>query len=71
MNIKDIGKAIKQRRSLLKISQKSLAEIARISVHALSDIESGKGNPTINSLNKLLDAVGMELLAAIRAEKKD
>ncbi len=71
MNIRDIGRAIRQRRILLKVSQKALGEISEVSVHALSNIESGKGNPTVKSLNQILNALGMELKADIRTGKKD
>jgi transcriptional regulator with XRE-family HTH domain len=70
MNIKDIGRAIRQRRILLKVSQKALGEISGVSVHALSNIESGKGNPTVKSLNQILDALGMELKTDVRIEKR-
>lgn len=71
MNIRDIGRAIRQRRILLKVSQKALGEISEVSVHALSNIESGKGNPTVKSLSQILNALGMELKADIRTGKKD
>ena len=61
MNIDAIGQAIKKRRVMLKVSQQSLSEISGISVHALSDIESGKGNPTIKSLNRVLEVLGLKL----------
>jgi transcriptional regulator with XRE-family HTH domain len=61
MNTEAIGDTIKQRRIQLAVDQKSLSEICGISVHALSNIESGKGNPTITSLNLVLGALGMEL----------
>jgi transcriptional regulator with XRE-family HTH domain len=65
MNATEIGDAIKRRRGLLKVDQKALSEICGISVHALSDIESGKGNPTIKSLNLVLGALGMELQVGV------
>lgn len=61
MNIDAIGRTIKKRRVMLKVSQQSLGEISGISVHALSDIESGKGNPTIKSLNRVLEVLGLKL----------
>ena len=69
MNTKEIGIAIKKRRVLLKVSQKSLSEISGISVHALSDIESGKGNPTVKSLNRILEALGLESHVGVAGDK--
>ena len=69
MNIREIGLTIRKRRILLKVSQKSLGEISGISVHALSDIESGSGNPTIKSLNRVLEALGMGLHMGVAGDK--
>jgi len=38
-----------------------LAELANIGLRTLKQIESGRGNPTINTLQKLADVLGMEL----------
>ncbi len=57
----EIGKEIKRRRNFLKLSQNDLAEHSGISVRSLKDIESGKGNPGILQLLKLLDVLGMEI----------
>jgi transcriptional regulator with XRE-family HTH domain len=66
MNTERIGKAISARRKTLGIDQKSLAEIAGVSVHALSDIETGKGNPTMQTLGAVVDSLGMEIQLVIR-----
>ena len=52
---------IKKRRETLNINQESLAELANIGLRTLKQIESGRGNPTINTLQKLADVLGMEL----------
>jgi transcriptional regulator with XRE-family HTH domain len=57
----EIINAILKRRQSLQIDQKSLAELAGISVHALSDLESGKGNPTLSTLMKVLSTLGLTL----------
>lgn len=69
MNIKSIGNIIRQRRKTLGVDQQTLAEIAGTSVHTISDIESGKGNPTLEVLNKTLRVLGLEL--AIRTSSLD
>ncbi|MBN1864258.1 MAG: helix-turn-helix domain-containing protein [Victivallales bacterium] len=70
MNTAEIGRLIRMRRVLLKVDQRSLSEICGISVHALSDIESGKGNPTLKSLNRVLEALGMELSVGVKSSVK-
>lgn len=61
MNTGRIGEIIKARRDMLGIDQRALSEISGVAVHTLSNIESGGGNPTLKSLNRLLEALGMEL----------
>jgi len=65
MNIEAIGRTIRERRSFLKIDQKTLSELSGISMHTLSNIESGKGNPTVVVLNKIVTVLGMDLLIKV------
>lgn len=57
----EIGQIIKDRRVYLGITQKDLAEIVDISLRSLVDIENGNGNPTIDQLNKILNALGLTI----------
>ena len=66
MNIKDVGSLIKKRRLILKIDQRQLSELSGASLHTISNIESGKGNPTIEILSRILDLLGMELKIDIK-----
>jgi transcriptional regulator with XRE-family HTH domain len=68
MNLTQIGQTIKQRRNFLRILQKDLSEITGISLRSLIDIETGKGNPTINQLNKILDALGLTLKLTVEKD---
>jgi DNA-binding phage protein len=43
------------------VDQSSVAELAGVSTHTLSNIESGKGTPTLESLSRVLDVLGLEL----------
>lgn len=71
MNSTEVGKAIRARRRTLNLDQKALAEIAGVSVHSLSDIESGKGNPTLDALNQLAAALGLEVILQVRKPQVD
>jgi len=59
MNKEELGKSIKARRGILGISQSDLAEIAGISIRSLKDIETGKGNPTLEQMTKILSPLGL------------
>jgi DNA-binding XRE family transcriptional regulator len=52
---------IKQRREELQITQETLAEIAEVGLRSLKQFESGKGNPTLITIMKIAEALGMEL----------
>lgn len=61
MDKNELGNIIKQRRNLLKITQKNLSEISGVTLRKLSDIENGIANPTIDTLVKVMDALGLLL----------
>ena len=61
MNQSDIGGQIAERRQVLGIDQKTAAELSGVSVHTFSNVESGKGNPSIKVLGKMLEALGLEM----------
>ena len=56
-----IGKSIKQRRKALNLELKDLQDYSGVNYVSISDIENGKANPTVKTLEKLLDVLGMEL----------
>jgi y4mF family transcriptional regulator len=66
MLVKELGKAIKNRRKELRITQPHLAELANISTNTLYKLERGQGNPSLDVLNKLADVLGMELSLEVK-----
>ena len=56
-----VGALLRERRRGLGISQQHLAELAGIATHTLSNLESGKGNPSLDVLGRLLDCLGLHL----------
>ena len=56
-----IGKIIKKRRKELNLELKDLQDYSGVNYASISDIENGKANPTIKTLEKLLDALGMQI----------
>jgi len=61
MHQKEIIKSIKKRREILQVTQETLAELSGVSLRTVKAFESGKGNPTLATLNKLASILGMEL----------
>lgn len=58
----NIGSIIKERRALLGISQQDLADFSGIGISTIKDLERGVGNPSLQTLQKILDVVGMEII---------
>jgi len=61
MNKQEIGKAIAERRDTLDITQVRLAKLSGVSVHTLSNLETGLGNVTLDTLLKVAGIVGFEV----------
>ncbi len=66
----DIGLVIKERRALLGISQQDLSDYSGIGISTVKDLERGVGNPTLHTLQKILDVVGMEMVLQVRQTVK-
>jgi transcriptional regulator with XRE-family HTH domain len=66
MNNQQIGTIIKERRDYLNLTQKDVAEMAGITFKSISEIELGIRNPSINTLNKVLSVLGLELSVQIK-----
>lgn len=66
MHFNDLITVIKRRREALKVTQEQLAEISGVGLRTLKQFEGGKGNPTLQTLQKLSGALGLELKLEIR-----
>lgn len=63
MKLKEV---MKLRREILNLSQQDLAEMASISLSTVKDIERGKGNPSLSTVDKILEVLGIEIEYKIR-----
>ena len=64
----EFGSIIRERRRILKINQEDLSEISEVALHTISDIESGKGNPTLQVMAKICDVLGLKLDLKVKGE---
>jgi transcriptional regulator with XRE-family HTH domain len=67
MNKQQIGKIIQERRDYLNLTQKDVAEMAGITFKSISEIELGIRNPSVNTLKRILDVLGLELSVQIKS----
>ena len=49
----------------MRISQADLAELSDVSVHTLSNLETGKGNVTLGTLLKVTGILGLKVKVGI------
>lgn len=61
MTNSEIGKAIKERRTYLKIGQQELADLSEVGINTLVAIERGTGNARLQTLLKVCEALGLTL----------
>jgi len=62
----ELGKRIMDRRKTMSMPQIQLAEYTGLSVVTLSQIESGKANPSFETLNEILHFLNLELLIEVK-----
>lgn len=66
MHLSELIKTIKKRREALQVTQEGLAALSGVGLRTLKQFESGKGNPTLSTLQKIADVLGMEVCLKIK-----
>ena len=66
MHYTELIKTIKARREVLQVTQETVAELSGVGLRTLKQFESGKGNPTLLTLQKIADVLGMEVSLTIK-----
>lgn len=64
----DIGNIIKNRRQTIRTTQQTLSEMSGVSVRMIKAIEGGYANPSIATLEKILNVLGLQLTIVDRQE---
>jgi transcriptional regulator with XRE-family HTH domain len=62
----NFGEVIEDRRNFLQIKQEDLAELCGISIKSIQKIENNQANPTIKTLTKVLEVLGMKLKIEVK-----
>ena len=57
---------ITERRALLGITQQELSDYTGLSVRFINSVELGKANPSINTLDKIADVLGLEVIIKVK-----
>ena len=57
---------IKQRREQLSLTQEDLSEMSGINLRTIYLVENSHGNPSLETLGKLLDVLGLEIKVQLK-----
>ncbi len=68
MHSGNIINLVKARRESLHVTQEALAQLSGVALRTLKQFESGNGNPTLQTLQKLGDALGLEVTVTIKSK---
>jgi len=66
MDKKELGATIARRREQLKLRQEDLAEMASVATRTIYMIERGSGNPSFDTLQQIMQVLGLELRLRIK-----
>lgn len=66
IGLMELSDVLKSRRKTLEISQLDLAEMAGVGLATVKDIERKKGNPSMSTVLKILEVLGMEIVFQVR-----
>ncbi len=64
----ELGNILKTRRQTLRTTQQALADMSGVSVRMIKAIEGGYANPSIATLEKILNVLGLKLQITDREE---
>lgn len=59
--MEQIGQTIKARRKELGVTQQEVADLAAVGINSLVAIERGTGNPSLKTLLRILEVLGLEI----------
>jgi len=69
MKIEELGKLIKHRRKVLRLTTRELADLTGMSKTTISQIESGVGNPTFEVLKNIFEYLNLEIKVEVKMRK--
>ena len=69
MKIEELGKLIKNRRKVLGLTIRDLADLTDISKTTISQIERGIRNPTFEILQNIFEYLNLEIKVEVKMHK--
>jgi transcriptional regulator with XRE-family HTH domain len=66
MHLQQIIQTIKHRREMLNVTQETVAQLSAVGLRTIKQLESGKGNPTLQTLEKIADVLGLQINLSLK-----
>jgi transcriptional regulator with XRE-family HTH domain len=63
----EIGKFIRETRRSAGLTCKEIANVSGVSLRYIRDIESGRGNPSVKTLRKVLGSIGYDIKLEVKS----
>lgn len=60
------GDLIKERRAVLGLTQQELSDYTGLSVRIIKSVEAEAGNPSLSTLEKIADVLGLEIIIRVK-----
>ena len=64
------GELIKERRAILGLTQQDLSDYSELSLRIIKSIEAEKGNPSLKTLERIAEVLGLELIMRVKIINK-
>jgi len=68
MHFENLINTLKERRANLNVNQENLAKLSGVGLRTLKQFESGKGNPTLQTIQRIADVLGLEVSLKVKTE---
>ena len=60
------GDLIKERRAVLGLTQQDLSDYTELSLRIIKSVEAEKGNPSLKTLEKIAEVLGLEIVMKVK-----
>ncbi len=71
MHLNNIVETLKKRRIRLQVTQETLALLTGVSLRTIKQLEAGNGNPTLETIQKLANVLGLKLQLEIKNTSRE
>ncbi len=62
---------LRERREMLQVTQEMLSDLTGLGLRTIKELESGKGNPTLKTVQRIAEVLGLELDIKLKSPEGD